>query len=204
MERIRWLSAIALLVFAGGCGSGESTVPIDTATGNSAPATGNSARETDPSSAHSARETDPSRGWQNFRGPNGGNTQAVFGHEASGAERARASRVVTGWLRARAVTDWAADCSYFSRRYRHALVAEDATNVSNGEVQNCPQALEFFGFAASGDCKNTLSGPIDRLRVGGGLGIALYHGNDGNNWAVTMEKEAGRWRLAISEPTELE
>jgi hypothetical protein len=200
MERVRWLSVIALLVLAGGCGSGESTVPIDTATGTSA----RSAREPDPSSARSAREADPPRREQNFRGPNGGNTQAVFGHEASGAERARASRVVTGWLRARAVTDWAADCSYFSRRYRHALVAEDATNVSNGEVQNCPQALEFFGFAASGDCKNTLSGPIDRFRVGGGLGIALYHGNDGNNWAVTMEKEAGRWWLAISEPTELE
>lgn len=193
MERVRWLSVIALLVFAGGCGNGESTIPIDTATGNSAPAAGNSARDTDPSS----------RG-QNFRGPDGENTQAVWGHEASGAERARASRVITGWLRARAATDWAADCSFFSRRYRHALVAEDATEVSNGEVQNCPQALDFFGFAASGDCKNTLSGPIDRLRVGGGLGIALYHGNDGNDWAVTMEKEAGGWWLAIAAPTELE
>ena len=191
MEKVRWLSVIALLVFAGGCGgsggSSESTVPIETTTGKS------------------AREADPSKGGQNFRGPDGENPQqAVFGHEASGAERARASRVVEGWLRARAATDWAADCGYFSRRYRHALVAEDATGVSSGEVQNCRQALAFFGIAASGDYKNTLSGPIDRLRVASGLGIALYHGNDGNDWAVTMEKEAGKWWLAVAQPTELE
>ena len=186
MERVRWLSVIALLVFAGGCGGGESTVPIDTATGKS------------------TREADPSRGGQDFRGPDDKNTQASFGHEASEAERARASRVIEGWLRARAVTDWAADCSFFSRRYRHALVAEDATEVSNGEVQNCPHALAFFGIAASGDYKDTLSGAIDGFRVGGGLGIALYHGNDGNDWAVTMEKEAGKWWVAVAMPTELE
>ncbi|HEX6781514.1 MAG TPA: hypothetical protein VF125_05720 [Solirubrobacterales bacterium] len=179
---------VVLLVFACGCGGdgGESTGAPDTTTKESAPT------------------TDLSKEAGNFRGPNGGNTQAVFGHEASRAERARASRIIEGWMRARASTDWAADCSYFSRRYRHALVAEDATQVSNGEVQNCPQALAFFGIAASGDYKNTLSGPIDRFRVAGGQGIALYHGNDGNNWAVLMEKEAGKWWVAVAAPQELE
>jgi hypothetical protein len=182
------LAVVVLLVFACGCGgnSGESTDPVDTTT------------------EKSARTTDLSKEAGNFRGPDGENTQAVFGHEASGAERARASRVIEGWLRARATTDWAADCSYFSRRYRHALVAEDATQVSDGEVQTCAQALDFFGSAASGDYRNTLSGSIDRFRVGGGLGIALYHGNDGNNWAVLMDREAGKWWVAVAAPQELE
>jgi hypothetical protein len=186
MKGVGRLTVIALLVFACGCGGGESTGPVDTTNGKS------------------ARTTDLSREGRNFRAPNGGNTQAIFGHEASGAERARASRVIEGWLRARAITDWAADCSYLSRRYRHTLVAEDATGVSNGEVQNCPQALAFFGIAASGDYKNTLSGAIDGFRVASGLGIGLYHGNDGNNWAVTMEKEAGKWWVAVAQPSELE
>lgn len=195
MKWVLRLTVIALLAFACGCGGGESTGPVDTTPGKSATGT---------TTGQSASTTGRPREERNFRGPDGVNTQLAFGHEASRAERARASRVIEGWMRARAVTDWAADCGYFSRRYRHDLVVEDAMNVSHGEVQNCPQALAFFGIAASGDYKNTLSGPIDRFRVAGGQGIALYHGNDGNNWAVTMEKEAGKWWVAIAAPNELE
>lgn len=185
MRSVERLTLIALVVFACGCGGGESTGSVEATTGND------------------ARSTELSPHERNFQGPDG-RAQSAFGHEASRAERAQASRVIEGWMRARAATDWAADCSYFSRRYRHALVAEDATEVSDGEVQNCPQALAFFGIAASGDYENTLSGPIDRFGVAGGLGIALYHGNDGNNWAVTMEKEAGRWWVAVAMPNELQ
>jgi hypothetical protein len=127
---------------------------------------------------------------------------SAFGREAPRAEREEASRVIEGWLRARAATDWVEDCSYLSRRYRHGLVVEDAMSVSNGEVQNCPQALAFFGIAASGDYVNTLSGPIDSFRIASGEGIALYHGNDGNDWSVPMAKEAGRWWVAIAAPNE--
>ena len=181
MRVVRRLTVIVLLVFASGCGGSESTAPVDTTTGSS------------------ARAATPTKKKGDFRGP-----QARFGHESSTAERAQASQMVQGWLRARAATDWAADCSYFSRRYRHVLVAEDAASVSNGEVKNCPQALAFFGIAASGDYQNTLSGSIDSFRVGGTQGIALYHGTDGNDWAVPMEKEGGKWWIAISLPSELE
>jgi hypothetical protein len=139
-----------------------------------------------------------------FLGPNGENTEAALGEEASDAERRQASRLIAAWLKARAAEDWAADCSYLSRRYRHHLVAEDAASVSHGEVENCPQALDYFGIAASGDGKDTLSGSIDSLRAAGTLGFALYHGNDGKDWAVPMYKEGGKWLVATTLPSELE
>jgi hypothetical protein len=124
----------------------------------------------------------------------------MFGREASDVERAQASRVIEAWMRARAVKDWAEDCRYFSRRYIRALVVEDAMKVSKGKVQTCPQALAYFGPQASGDYKNTLSGPIDSLRVQKGQGYALYHGRDGHDWMIPMGKEDGKWWVAIAAP----
>lgn len=135
-----------------------------------------------------------------FLGPDGENATAAFGREASDAERVQASRVIDAWMRARAAKAWARDCSYFSRKYVQALVVEDATKVSKGKVQSCPQALAYFGPQASGDYKNTLSGPIDSLRVQKGQGYALYHGHDGHDWMIPMDRENGKWWVAIASP----
>lgn len=143
----------------------------------------------------------PARG---FISEGGDNAVPTFGQEAIESEREQASRVVAAWMRARAATNWAKDCSYFSRAYIKALVADDATHVSNGRVKNCPQALAYFGELASGDYKNTLSGPIDSLRVEGTQGYALYHGRGGRDWTIPMDREDGKWWVAIASPVERE
>ncbi|HWC48788.1 MAG TPA: hypothetical protein VG448_07900 [Solirubrobacterales bacterium] len=130
----------------------------------------------------------------------GDNVVQLFGREATKAEREQASEVISAWMKARAAQDWAKDCSYFSRRYVRLLVAEDATKVTKGKVKNCPQALAYFGHEASGSYKNNLSGPIDSLRVSKGLGYAQYHGNDGHDWVISMNRENGRWLVAIASP----
>ena len=134
-----------------------------------------------------------------FLGPNG-NITAAFGREASAAERAQVSRVIAAWMRARAAKAWAKDCGYFSRKYVQALVVEDAMKVSKGKVENCAQALAYFGHQASGDYRNTLSGPIDSFRVQQGQGYALYHGRDGHDWTIPMDREDGKWWVAIASP----
>jgi hypothetical protein len=131
---------------------------------------------------------------------NGDNAVQTYGREATGAERAQASDVIEAWMKARAAQNWAKDCSYFARKYVHTLVATDAVQVSEGKVKNCPQALAYFGHLASGSYKNNLTGPIDSLRVKGGLGYAQYHGNDGHDWVITMEREDGKWWIANSTP----
>ncbi len=196
------LMLLALLTFATGCGGSESTGQTGASNESEAPPAAkprsSPAVEKDPpvpGSVAPARE---------FLGSDGENAFASHGKEASIAEREQASRRIQGWMRARAAKDYARDCSYLARRYRHQLVAEDAVGVSNGEVENCPQALAFFGSAASGDYVNTLSGPIDSLRVASTQGFALYHGRDGNDWAVPMYKEGGSWWIAAAAPVELE
>lgn len=136
-----------------------------------------------------------------FLVPEGGdNAVQMFGREATEAEREQASKVIHAWMRARAAKDWENDCMYMSRAYRKALVV-DAFGVTDGKVKNCPDALAYFGPSASGDYKNTLSGPIDSLRVETGQAFAQYHGNDGKrDWVVPMDKEDGEWKVATAAP----
>ncbi len=135
-----------------------------------------------------------------FLVPGGDNAVQTFGREASKAEREQASRVIAEWMKARAAKNWKKDCSYLSRRYVHILVAEDATLVSGGRIKTCPRALAYFGPQASGDYKNTLTGPIDSLRVRDGMGWAQYHGRDGRDWVLSMDREDGRWWVSIAAP----
>jgi hypothetical protein len=134
--------------------------------------------------------------------PGGGdNVIQTFGREATPSEREQASRVIQGWMRARAAQAWKKDCSYWSKKARKSIT-EDAHGVTDGRVKNCPQALAYFGPSASGDYKNNLAGPIDSLRVGEGHGYAQYHGSDGRDWIVPVDQEGGKWLVATGAPIE--
>ncbi|HET9154119.1 MAG TPA: hypothetical protein VFN85_08385 [Solirubrobacterales bacterium] len=130
----------------------------------------------------------------------GDNAVQTYGREATKAEREQASQVIHAWMKARAAQNWKKDCSYFTRTYIRALVAEDASRVTHGRVKTCPQALAYFGHQASGSYKNNLTGPIDSLRVGERHGYAQYHGNDGHDWVITVEREDGKWWVANASP----
>ncbi len=180
--RLGWGVALVLAIaLASGCGSGESSTVAEPA----------GKQRLYPWLKGPSRE---------FLVREGDNAIQIFGREGSKAEREQVSKVIQGWLKARAAQDWAKDCSYFSRKYIHMLVAEDAVHASKGKAKNCPQALAFFGHLASGSYKNTLTGPVDSLRVGEGHAYAQYHGNDGHDWVVPVEKEGGEWRITVSTP----
>ena len=171
------MASILLVALASGCGGGESSTVAE--------------------STEYPWLKGPSRELL-IRG--GDNAVPTFGHEATEAERQQASRVIQAWMKARAAQDWAKDCSYFSRKYIHNLITTDAVVESHGKVKNCAQGLAFFGHSASGSYKNNLAGPIDSLRVEGNQGYAQYHGNDGHDWVLTVEREGGKWWLAIASP----
>ena len=172
---------LALLIVPLGCGGGDSTN----------------------SSAESGKEQlypwvkGPSR---EFIVPYGDNIVQTFGDEATPAERKQVSQIMHAWFRARAAKQWTKDCSYFSRRYAKELTL-DANNVTNGRVKTCPQALSYFGYKASGDVKNVnLEGQIDSLRVSRNKGYAQYHGTDGKDWIIPVERENGEWKIGIAAP----
>jgi hypothetical protein len=182
VRRLVPILGLLLLVMSSGCGGGDSTTGSE--------AEGEASRPY-PWVKGPSRE---------FLVPNGDNIVQTYGREATKAEREQASRTIEAWMKARAAKDWKEDCRYMSASYRRTLVQEDAFHVSNGKVTNCPEALAYFGPEASGDGKNTLSGPIDSLRIEAGFGYAQYHGRDGRDWIVPMDKEEGKWKVSTATP----
>jgi hypothetical protein len=183
-EVMKWGSALAIaavLAILVGCGG-------DSATGDPA------STASDPLAGYPKGPT------REFIVPGGDNAVPLYGREATQSERDQASKVIQKWMVARAARHFTVECRYFSRGYLQTLVAGDAEQVTDGRVTTCPQALAYFGDDASGDFKNRLGGPIDSLRVGAGQGYAQYHGNDGIDYELPVEKERGRWLVAEAAP----
>ena len=154
-----------------------------------------------------AEATKPERLYPRVHGPSreflipgGDNIVQFFGQEASPAEREAASKAVHAWMKARVAKDWSEDCKYLSRAYIKEIT-NDARFVSKGKATNCPQALAFFGPEASGTSGNTLTGPIDSLRVRAHRAYAQWHGPE-EDWILPMREEGGEWKVENATPLE--
>jgi hypothetical protein len=119
-----------------------------------------------------------------------------FGQEADDEEREAASSVLEENMEARAAGDWAKQCATLSPRATKSLEEE---NAERGEAQgSCAKDLEFQGEPKSQTASiraNTMTGPIDALRIKGDRGYALYHGAKGKDYAMPMEKVDGEWKV---------
>jgi hypothetical protein len=148
------------------------------------------------SSSGSSSEAEPSA---QFLKKKGDNTIAEFGKEASAEEREAANVVVTESLKARQAADFKTQCE--------TLSMGGIKGVPGAENRKgCPAALKTTAvpLSASKEARtDTLSGPIVALRVKGKSGYALYHGNDGQNYAVPLEKEDGAWKVGSVNTTEI-
>lgn len=138
--------------------------------------------------------------------PNGDNIVQGFGEEASVAEREEASKVIHAWMKVRVAEDWATFCTYLARKYVENLLW-DARGVTRGKVKSCRGALEYFGDNASGTSGNTLTGPIDSLRVKGPDDVeteweawAQWHGPKGKDWVLPLKREKGVWKISSASP----
>lgn len=188
----RWaigvLTIAVVAITAMGCGGGSSTgaEPAETA---------GKEREY-PWVTGAARE---------FLVPGGDNLVQTFGEEASEAEREEASKVVHAWMKARVAEDWATDCRHLSRAYVKELLW-DVEGVTEGRVTTCPGALKYFGDNASGTSGNTLTGPIDSLRIRGPEDTeseweawAQWHGPT-KDWVLPLKREEGTWKISNASP----
>jgi hypothetical protein len=115
-----------------------------------------------------------------------------FGDEGSVEEGETVNAIVAANLKARAAGDFAAQCETLDK------------NV----IVKIPGAKNLRGYAAAlkelakplsrtkKEREDTLDDSIDVLRVKGKSGYALYHGTDGKDWAVPLEKEGENWKVA--------
>jgi len=183
-----WVLLILVAIVAVGCGDDEST--------------GAGPEETTGQERPFPNVKGPTR---EFLVPGGDNIVQLFGEEASAAEREKASRVIHAWMKVRVAEDWAGMCRYLAQEYIEGVV-EDGRGVSKGKADNCPEVIAFFGHEASGTSGNTLTGPIDSLRVKkrilGDLEMDAYaqwHGPE-HDWVVPLKREGGVWKVAAAGP----
>jgi hypothetical protein len=118
---------------------------------------------------------------------------AAYGKEATAAERKAASDALQKNLFAREAKQWAAQCATLTAAV--VKVIEKESEFLH-PFHPCPEGLKAqAGSAPAVLFKDTLSGEIDALRLQGGEAMAIYHGNDGKDWAMPMKKEGGEWKV---------
>ncbi|HEX4306882.1 MAG TPA: hypothetical protein VHZ54_12665 [Solirubrobacterales bacterium] len=131
------------------------------------------------------------------------NKYAEFGHAADDAEREAASKVLTENFKARAMGNWATQCSTLTR----TVVKEiEGGPESSGNGQKCAASLKQLALPLSESKParaNTLEGSIDVLMVKGIKAYALYHGTKHKDYAMPMEKEGATWKVASLNTTEI-
>jgi hypothetical protein len=181
------LIAVAALLIAlvAGCGGDSSSSSTAAATDASSASTGSTSTDSG-STAPDANSGKPAGGF-------GKNELSEFGAEAEPAELEAASKVLAENLEARETKDWAGQCASLS-----AQVVKRVENEAPaiGAKKGCAARLEEQAPGAPAILfKDTLPGQIDVLRVEGSSAYALYHGNDGKDYAMPMKLENGEWKV---------
>jgi hypothetical protein len=136
-----------------------------------------------------------------FKGPA---SIVKFGKPAPTSELEAASKVLSENLEARASGDFAGQCSSLTGAAQGEIVG--STNPGKRTAE-CPKKLEELASPLKSTEEvraDTLDAPIDELRVKGSEAFALYHGNDGKNYAMPLTQEEGTWKVASIVATEIE
>ena len=137
-----------------------------------------------------------------FLTPGGDNSIQNFGEEADGGELEAATAALSGFLEARADSDWAAQCEYLAAAAVKPLEQLGAQSPQL-KGKDCAAILESLsgGLPASPRASTLVDG-VASLRVEGERGFALYHGPKGVDYFVPMVKENGEWKVGSLAPTE--
>jgi hypothetical protein len=177
------LAVVLLLALAGeasGCGSGGSTSEAET-----------------PRNPLAGYPKGPTR---QFIAPGGDNAVQEFGREAAAAERKQVSKTVEAWLRARVIDEWARACSYMYKKLTaYAIVT--GSEVSGKHLTTCAEGLAALTRNAETP-RDPIKGGVASLRIKAGQGYAQYHGKEGRDWILSVQREDGTWKIANLYPLE--
>jgi hypothetical protein len=178
------LALLASAVMLPACGGGSgSTAPVEPAAGRS-----RVAAPSDP----------PATG---FRDSSGVTDIPAFGSEAA-AQRPAVTRALTAYLQAADSGEWGRACDRLAASTavelrRLTLKLKQVTHKS------CEEGLRLsLGSPSSGT--SLYYGPADvaavRIKRGNGAGegggFALFHGNDGGDYWMTVRLEGGEWKVS--------
>jgi hypothetical protein len=125
-----------------------------------------------------------------------------FGSEGAVSERKAANAVLEANFKARAAADFEGQCTTLNRK----TIKEVSDSSSKDPASACAKGLSKLAQPLSGTKKvraDTLGEPIAALRVKGARAWALFHGSNGKDYAMLMEKEGGIWKVGALVATEL-
>jgi hypothetical protein len=167
---------------------------------------GSSGGSSSSSSESGTEASQPLTGTRSFPKTAESKQYVAFGKEAGATDREAASAVLTENLEARQGADFAGQCSSLGKAGLEAVLGAMKSSEVKAARAECAGSLKSLAEPLSSTKEvrtNTLSGPISALRVKGPKAYALYHGNDGNDYAMPMEKEGGKWMVGSIVTTEL-
>jgi hypothetical protein len=147
--------------------------------------------ERPPTPAHE----DSGGGTEQFRVPGGDNSVQEFGSEASSSEFEEAAAALHAFLDARAAGDWATACDYLAADIVASF--EQLADSQQQDGASCPQLLRgLSGPSTAKARKEAAIADVGSIRVEGERGFALYHGVGGVDYAISMTREDGGWKVA--------
>ena len=128
---------------------------------------------------------------------------AEFGVEGSAGERGQVEGVVVAYLEASSSARWKRACRYLSG-ILSAQIEEISRKAKRSPPPTCAEVLRALVGSSnrrSGESQVRAPDGIASLRVkeGPGGGFALFHGGDGEDYWVTVNRQDGRW--GVSSPT---
>lgn len=136
-----------------------------------------------------------------FVTPGGDNSIPEHGSEASSSERAQASQVLETYMQARQAQNQQAACASLSKAAQGQLqdLATAVPEVDRGD--SCARILTQVDQRTPASARaDTMTGPVASLRVEGDRGFALYHGTEGTDYTIQMEREGGAWKVGALVP----
>lgn len=181
--------ALLLAVAVGGCGGSGSSSSSGSAT------QANSGQGQQTQSESSQQQPSPANsGAAEFRVQGGDNSIQDFGSEASESELEAAGAALHGFLDARVAGEWSKACTYLTAATIKSF--EQITARSKQGQGGCGATMEALsgGLPKSG-LEEAAQADAGALRTEGDRGFLLYHGARNTDYAISMTKEGGAWKV---------
>jgi hypothetical protein len=126
-----------------------------------------------------------------------------FGKPGSPSDLQAASKVLAENLEAREDGDFAKQCASLNAETQAEITG--ATQPAE-QASECPTKLKALAEPlkqTAGVRKDTFDGSIDEIRVKGAKAWALYHGSEGKNYSIPLQREEGSWKVGSIATTEI-
>lgn len=129
---------------------------------------------------------------------------AEFGTEGSAGDRAEVETILSAYLKAIRAGRWQSACGLLSAALSVHIdeIAEQAKRQPQPTCVEILPALVQSSNTESG--QSIVSAPHDiaslRIKEGPGGGFALFHGGDGKDYWMTVNRDGGRWGILSPVP----